>query len=153
MKILFRQYLELVTWVAALILLAFMNPSSGAHHSLCIFKFMGFEFCPGCGIGHSINYLLHGDFYDDELSQFCMIYRSKRKDPQLILILCLLGLVGIAGLQRFIIGHVGMGVLYFFTAGLCFIGTIVDTINHKELALEYNAKMITETLSMLNMIR
>ena len=92
-------------------------------------------------------------FNDDELSQFCMNYRSKRKDPQLILILCLLGLVGIAGLQRFIIGHVGMGVLYFFTAGLCFIGTIVDTINHKELALEYNAKMITETLSMLNMIR
>ena len=92
-------------------------------------------------------------FNDDELSQFCMIYRSKRKDPQLILILCLLGLVGIAGLQRFIIGHVGMGVIYFFTAGLCFIGTIVDTINHKELALEYNAKMITETLSMLSMIR
>ncbi len=92
-------------------------------------------------------------FNDDELSQFCMIYRSKRKDPQLILILCLLGLVGIAGLQRFIIGHVGMGILYFFTAGLCFIGTIVDAINHKELSLEYNAKMITETLSMLNMIR
>ena len=92
-------------------------------------------------------------FSEDELSQFCVIYRSKRKDPQLILILCLLGLVGIAGLQRFIIGHVGMGILYFFTAGLCFIGTIVDVINHKELALEYNAKMISETLSMLNMIR
>ncbi|MEO6844885.1 MAG: NINE protein [Ginsengibacter sp.] len=93
------------------------------------------------------------DFSDDELAQFCMIYRSKRKDPQLILILCLLGLVGIAGVQRFVIGHIGMGVLYFFTAGLCFIGTIVDAINHKELAMEYNAKMITETLSMLNMIR
>lgn len=93
------------------------------------------------------------NFTDEELSQFCVIYRSKRKDPQLILILCLLGLVGIAGLQRFIIGHIGMGILYFFTAGLCFIGTIVDIINHKELALEYNAKMITETLSMLNMIR
>lgn len=93
------------------------------------------------------------NFTDEELSQFCVIYRSKRKDPQLILILCLLGLVGIAGLQRFIIGHIGMGILYFFTAGLCFIGTIVDVINHKELALEYNAKMITETLSMLNMIR
>ena len=92
-------------------------------------------------------------FSEDELSQFCMIYRSKRKDPQLILILSLLGLVGIAGLHRFIIGHIGMGVLYFFTAGLCFIGTIVDVINHKELTLEYNAKMITETLSMLNMIR
>jgi TM2 domain-containing membrane protein YozV len=92
-------------------------------------------------------------FADDELSQFCMIYRSKRKDPQLILILCLLGLVGIAGVQRFVIGHIGMGILYFFTAGLCFVGTIIDAINHKELAMEYNAKMITETLSMLNMIR
>jgi TM2 domain-containing membrane protein YozV len=93
------------------------------------------------------------DFSDEEIAQFCMIYRSKRKDPQLILLLCLLGLVGVAGIHRFIIGHIGMGILYFFTAGLCFIGTIVDAVNHKELALEYNAKMITETLSMLNMIK
>jgi TM2 domain-containing membrane protein YozV len=93
------------------------------------------------------------DFSDDQLSQFCMIYRSKRKDPQLILLLCLLGLVGFAGIQRFVIGQIGMGVLYFFTAGLCFVGTILDAINHKELALEYNAKMISETLLMLNMIR
>lgn len=93
------------------------------------------------------------NFNVDELEQFCIIYRSKRKDPQLILILCLLGLVGIAGIQRFIIGNIGLGVLYFFTAGLCFIGTIVDAVNHRELAMEYNAKMITETLSMLNMIK
>ncbi|MEO9004518.1 MAG: TM2 domain-containing protein [Ginsengibacter sp.] len=93
------------------------------------------------------------NFTNEEVSQFCVIYRSKRKDPQLILILSLLGLVGIAGLQRFIIGNIAMGILYFFTAGICFIGTIIDIINHKELALEYNAKMITETLSMLNMIR
>ena len=93
------------------------------------------------------------DFNDNEVSQFCMIYRSKRKDPQLILILCLIGLVGVAGLQRFIVGQIGMGILYFFTAGLCFVGTIIDAINYKQLAQEYNAKMITETLSMLNMIR
>lgn len=91
-------------------------------------------------------------FSDDELQQFCTIYNSKRKDPQLILILSLLGLVGVAGIQRFLIGHIGMGILYFFTAGLCFVGTIIDAVNHKELAMEYNAKMITETLSMLNMI-
>lgn len=93
------------------------------------------------------------DFNEDELAQFCMIYRSKRKDPQLILILCLLGLVGVAGIHRFVIGNIGLGVLYFFTAGLCFVGTIMDAINYKQLAMEYNAKMITETLSMLNMIR
>jgi len=92
-------------------------------------------------------------FSADELEQFCTIYRSKRKDPQLILILSLIGLVGFAGIQRFLIGNIGMGILYFFTAGLCLVGTIIDAVNHKELAMEYNAKMITETLSMLNMIR
>src|SRR3569623_674182 len=92
-------------------------------------------------------------FSDDELTHFSMIYRSKRKDPQTILLLCLLGLVGVAGVHRLVIGHIGMGILYFFTAGLCLVGTIVDAINHKDLALEYNGKMIAETLSMLNMIR
>ena len=92
-------------------------------------------------------------FSDDELTQFCMIYRSKRKDPHTILLLCLLGLVFIAGIHRFVLGHTGMGILYFFTAGLCWIGTIVDAVNHKDLTIEYNAQMITETLSMLNMIK
>lgn len=92
-------------------------------------------------------------FSDDQLAHFCMIYRSKRKDPQTILLLTLLGLVAVAGIHRFILGQPGMGILYFFTGGLCLIGTIVDAVNHKDLALDYNAKMISETLSMLNMIK
>jgi len=92
-------------------------------------------------------------FAEDELTHFCMIYRSKRKDPQTILLLCLLGLVGISGIHRFVIGQVGMGILFFFTGGICLIGTIVDAINYKDLAMEFNGKMIAETLSMLNMIR
>jgi TM2 domain-containing membrane protein YozV len=92
-------------------------------------------------------------FSDAELTHFCVIYRSKRKDPQTILLLCLLGLVGVSGIHRFVTDQVGMGILYFFTAGLCLIGTIVDAINHKNLALEHNGKMIAETLSMLNMIK
>ncbi|HSQ43723.1 MAG TPA: TM2 domain-containing protein [Ginsengibacter sp.] len=92
-------------------------------------------------------------FGDDELTHFCMIYRSKRKDPQTILLLCLLGLVCVSGIHRFVMGQIGMGILYFFTGGLCLIGTIVDAINHKDLAMEYNGKMIAETLSMLNMIK
>lgn len=92
-------------------------------------------------------------FSDDELTNFCMIYRSKRKDPQTILLLCLLGLIGVSGVHRFVIGHIGLGILYFFTGGLCLIGTIVDAVNHKDLAMEYNSQMLAETLSMLNMIR
>jgi hypothetical protein len=92
-------------------------------------------------------------FSDQQLQQFVMIYRTKRKDPQTILLCCLLGLIFFAGIHRFIMGQVGMGVLYLFTGGLCLIGTVVDAINHKELALEHNQQMIGETLAMLNMTR
>ena len=89
----------------------------------------------------------------EEISQFCIIYRSKRRDPQLILVLALLGLVGFAGIHRFIIGHIGLGILYFLTLGLCGIGTIVDAVSYKNLALEYNSKMVVETMMTLNMVR
>lgn len=92
-------------------------------------------------------------YNDEEITQFCMIYRSKRRDPLLILILSLLGLFGLAGIQRFLIGHIGMGILYFFTLGLCWIGTIIDAVNYKSLALEYNSKMVVETMMTLNMVR
>ncbi len=92
-------------------------------------------------------------FSDEQLQQFVMIYRTKRKDPQTILLCCLLGLIFFAGIHRFIMGQIGMGILYLFTAGLCVIGTIVDAVNHKQLALEHNQQMIGETLSMLSMTR
>jgi TM2 domain-containing membrane protein YozV len=44
------------------------------------------------------------------------------------LILCLLGLIGIAGIHRFYVGKVGTGILYLLTAGWFFIGTIVDIV-------------------------
>jgi len=57
----FRKYFELIFWLTALILLALMPPSIDTHYSLCVFKFVGLNFCPGCGLGHSISYLFHGD--------------------------------------------------------------------------------------------
>ena len=92
-------------------------------------------------------------YSSDEITQFCILYRSKRRDPQLILILTLLGLFGVAGIHRFILGHIGLGILYFLTIGLCWIGTIVDAVNYKKLSLDYNSKMIAETMMILNMGR
>jgi hypothetical protein len=46
------------------------------------------------------------------------------------------------------VGQIGMGILYLFTGGLCIVGTIVDTINHKKLAFEYNQQMAIESLAM-----
>ena len=93
------------------------------------------------------------EYSSDEITQFCILYRSKRRDPQLILILTLLGLFGVAGIHRFILGHIGLGILYILTVGLCWIGTIVDAVNYKKLSLDYNSKMIAETMMILNMVR
>ncbi|MDQ6761367.1 MAG: DUF2752 domain-containing protein [Bacteroidota bacterium] len=51
----------MIFWVVALLLLAFMKPDTDAHYSFCILKFLGFNKCPGCGLGHSISFLFHGD--------------------------------------------------------------------------------------------
>lgn len=84
------------------------------------------------------------DYSDDQLINFVNIYRTRRKDPNLILITTLLGFFVVAGVQRFLVGQIGMGILYLFTAGLCFIGTIVDLVNYKDIAFNYNQRMANE---------
>jgi len=76
MKII-RKYFELTAWVTGLFLLAIMNPTTDVHYSFCIFKMMGFSFCPGCGLGHSISFLFHGEllasFHAHPLGLFALI--------------------------------------------------------------------------------
>lgn len=91
------------------------------------------------------------DADENKQQQFAMIYNSRRKDPQTILLLTLIGFIGIAGVQRFVLEQVGMGLLYLFTAGLCFIGTIVDLINHKSLAFDYNQKVARQVAGMIGL--
>ena len=88
---------------------------------------------------------------EQQLRNFLMIYSSKRKQASDLLLLTLVGFFGFAGIQRFSVGQIGMGLLYFFTGGLCLIGTIVDIINHKNLAYEHNQKMVFESLQMVRM--
>ena len=52
---------EALIWTAALLYLASVEPDAGGHFTFCIFSIFGFENCPGCGLGHSISYLFHGD--------------------------------------------------------------------------------------------
>ena len=88
------------------------------------------------------------DLSEDKLKLFISIYNGKRKKAETILICCVLGFVCAAGIQRFVVGQIGMGILYLFTGGLCLIGTIVDTVNHKQLAFEFNQKMAIESMAM-----
>ncbi len=89
------------------------------------------------------------DMSDEKIRQFTLIYNSRRKDPQTILLLTLVGFLGVAGIQRFIIDQIGMGLLYVFTAGLCFIGTIIDIVNYKNLTFEFNQKVARQVAGMV----
>jgi len=88
------------------------------------------------------------DWDDEKARSFASVYRTRRKDPQTILILTIIGLLGIAGVQRFVTDQIGMGLLYFFTLGLCYIGTIVDLVNYQKLSFEYNQKAANEVATM-----
>jgi len=57
----FRKHFELLFWVSALIALVITDPSTAGQYSLCPLKLMGITWCPGCGLGHSISWLLHGN--------------------------------------------------------------------------------------------
>jgi TM2 domain-containing membrane protein YozV len=89
-------------------------------------------------------------FNDQQLRGFLMIYGGKRRNPDDMVLYCILGFF-VPGLSRFLINQIGMGILYFFTLGLCFIGTIIDLINYKSLAFEYNQRMVFESLQMVRM--
>jgi len=55
------KHIELCFWILAIVLLFFMN-NDNASDSLCFFHWIGFNSCPGCGIGHSIHAALHLEF-------------------------------------------------------------------------------------------
>jgi len=88
---------------------------------------------------------------DIQKSRFFMVYEVRRKDPHTILLLTVIGTLGIAGLQRFATGEIVLGFLYLFTFGFFWIGTILDLINYKNIALEYNRKMAYESFEIAKM--
>ncbi|TAJ14182.1 DUF2752 domain-containing protein [Marinilabiliaceae bacterium JC017] len=55
-----KNHLEAWFWLVALISLAFTTPGQEPHFTLCPIKNLGFDFCPGCGLGHAIMFLFHG---------------------------------------------------------------------------------------------
>lgn len=87
---------------------------------------------------------------DDQAATFAAAYRGQRRDPSTVMLLTLLGFIVIAGVQRFYVGQIGMGLLFLFTAGFCLIGTIVDLVNHKKLAFEYNRGKAHDIATMMN---
>lgn len=86
------------------------------------------------------------DLPEEQRSTFLQIYSGRRVKADTILIGALVGLLGIGGIQRFMVNQIGMGILFLLTAGLCYIGTIIDIINYKKLTLEENQNKAFEAL-------
>ena len=86
---------------------------------------------------------------DEDAQQFAHLYRSRRKDPVIVLALTLLVFVGIGGVNRFYLDQIGMGILYILTAGLCVIGSIIDAVNYKDLAFNYNRQQADEVAALI----
>jgi hypothetical protein len=91
-KRLFNKYFELTFWVAALLSLAVTNQTDQAHFTLCPLKLLGFTWCPGCGLGHSISFLFHGDIESSFKAHWLGI-------PALIIILYRIYILGRARLS------------------------------------------------------
>ena len=51
---------EITLWTLGLIALFFVGDLPGP--SFCLFKWMGFEHCWGCGLGHAVHDALHMNF-------------------------------------------------------------------------------------------
>jgi len=86
---------------------------------------------------------------DQQVRDFLAIYRTRRRDPQMTLLTALIGFLGISGVHRFLLNQVGMGILYLLTAGLCFIGTIIDLVNYRTLTFEFNQKTAHDIFYMM----
>jgi hypothetical protein len=59
---LLRVPLEAIVWLAGLVALAISSPQAQGHFTVCPLALLGFDFCPGCGLGRSVSYLFHGEF-------------------------------------------------------------------------------------------
>lgn len=52
---------EAMIWLAGLLYLAAIHPTAELHASFCPFRTLGIGWCPGCGLGRSVSFLLHGN--------------------------------------------------------------------------------------------
>ncbi len=54
-------WFEAAIWTVAIIYLAVIDPLQDSQVSFCVLDNLGFKHCPGCGLGRSVSYILHGD--------------------------------------------------------------------------------------------
>lgn len=77
-------------------------------------------------------------------SKLIYLQSVEYKDPNTVLILSIL--LGTLGIDRFILGDAGMGVLKLLTCGGVYVWWIIDMVNAQERTQAYNFKKLSEAL-------
>ena len=75
---------------------------------------------------------------------FLTLQAVELKDPTILLIISIL--LGSLGIDRFMLGDVGMGILKLLTLGCCGILTIIDWFTISKKAKQYNLAQVTMVL-------
>lgn len=76
-----------------------------------------------------------------------IVQSMEKKDPTNMLLFSIF--LGSLGVDRFMLGDTGLGVLKLLTAGACGIWTIVDCFTVQKRAKEFNFNKLMSTLSMV----
>lgn len=63
-KIKISNWFEPMIWIAGLFYLAFIANFGSNHFTICPISNLGFDFCPGCGLGHSISMIFSGNIFE-----------------------------------------------------------------------------------------
>ncbi|WP_200978818.1 DUF2752 domain-containing protein [Echinicola sp. 20G] len=53
---------ELIFWCLGILGILLIDTESTQHFTLCPIGLLGFEWCPGCGLGRSMKLLIEGNF-------------------------------------------------------------------------------------------
>jgi TM2 domain-containing membrane protein YozV len=86
-------------------------------------------------------------------NMFMMQFNSRSKSESTAIILNALGCFGLAGIQRMYLGQTGMGILYLFTLGILFIGTLIDFFKIKDIVAAKNFEIANEIVAELDMMK
>ena len=81
---------------------------------------------------------------DEQALYFAQGYRGRRKSTGTAYLLLLLSLLGLAGINRFYLGSIVMGIVYLLTWGFCGIGLIVDLFITKGMTEKANMQKASE---------
>ncbi len=94
--------------------------------------------------------LMMKDLSDTQRLLFNSQIESAKKDRNLVLILSVL--FGTLGVDRFMIGDIGMGLLKLLTFGVCGILWLIDIFLIRGKVDEYNRRKATEIYTSIRMM-